>query len=403
MSADLHFSEAVFGFGAGIFFVGYFLLEIPGALIVERWSARLWICRILVTWGLCTVFVGFVHSASQFYWARFFLGLAEAGFFPGVLVYMTHWFPERDRARAMAGFIVAVPLSFLIGAPLSAACLSVHWLGLPGWRWLFILQGLPAVALGIVTPFYLTDHPKDAEWLAPGERDWLTEELNRERQARRARGQVHALRAFLQPQVLRLAAALFLIVLASYGYLFWLPSTIKKASGLSVISSTLLSGLPFVLAAVAVVVMGRSSDRTGERRWHAALPLLFAGGVFALVAIPNQPFILTMVWLCLTGAALWAWTPAYWVIPTLLLGESAAAVSIGLINCVGNLGGFFGPWMVGHLLASHHSYSFAVVVLSLAFVLGSLLVMSIRVPGQRPSGDDDARRNASQVAPISRA
>src|SRR6185437_4312191 len=359
--------------------------------------------RILITWGLCTVFVGFVHSASQFYWTRFFLGLAEAGFFPGVLVYMTHWFPERDRSRAMAGFIVAVPLSFLIGAPLSAACLSVHWLGLPGWRWLFILQGLPAVALGIVTPFYLTDHPKDAEWLAPGERDWLTEELKRERQARRARGQVHALRAFLQPQVLRLAAALFLIVLASYGYLFWLPSTIKKASGLSVISSTLLSGLPFVLAAVAVVVMGRSSDRTGERRWHAALPLLFAGGVFALVAIPNQPFILTMVWLCLTGAALWAWTPAYWVIPTLLLGESAAAVSIGLINCVGNLGGFFGPWMVGHLLASHHSYSFAVVVLSLAFVLGSLLVMSIRVPGQRPSGDDDARRNASQVAPISRA
>lgn len=303
----------------------------------------------------------------------------------------------------MAGFIVAVPLSFLIGAPLSAACLSVHWLGLPGWRWLFILQGLPAVALGIVTPFYLTDHPKDAGWLAPGERDWLTEELQRERQARRARGHTHALKAFLQPQVLRLAAALFLIVLASYGYLFWLPSTIKKASGLSVISSTLLSGLPFVLAAVAVVVMGRSSDRTGERRWHAALPLLFAGGVFALVAIPGQPFILTMLWLCLTGAALWAWTPAYWVIPTLLLGESAAAVSIGLINCVGNLGGFFGPWMVGYLLASHHSYSLAIVVLSFAFAMGSQLVMSIRVPGQRPSGDADARKNASQVAPISPA
>ena len=215
MAPDLGFSEAVYGLGAGIFFLGYFLLEIPGALIVERWSARLWISRILITWGLCTILVSFVKTASGFYAARFLLGLAEAGFFPGVIIYLTHWFPAQDRARALAGLILAVPISFVIGAPLSAWCLSLHWFGLQGWRWLFILQGLPAIVLGLITPFYLTDHPHQALWLAPDERAWLTDLLERERQQARAAGRVRVWDGLKRPHVFVLAVALCLIVLAS--------------------------------------------------------------------------------------------------------------------------------------------------------------------------------------------
>jgi ACS family tartrate transporter-like MFS transporter len=380
MLADLRFSEEVFGLGAGIFFLGYFLLEIPGAIIVERWSARLWISRIMVTWGIFAVLVGFIRTPTQFYCARFMLGLAEAGFFPGLIVYMTHWFPERDRARALAGFILGVPISFAVGAPLSALMLKIHWLGLPGWRWLFILQGLPAVICGIVTLFYLTDHPRDAQWLDREEREWLTAELERERTRKRALGHVTILQAFRQRNVLLLAALLCVTVISSYGYLFWLPTTIQKASGFSVVAATSLSTIPYALATVAVWFMGRSSDRTGERKLHTSIPLALAGVFFGLTIIPGQPFWLTMIWLSLTGMVLWAWAPSYWVLPTLTLRESAAAASIGLINSIGNLGGFIGPSIVGALLVRNHSYSFAALFLSLGFLVASALTLMLRIP-----------------------
>lgn len=380
MVADLKFSEAVFGTGAGIFFLGYFLLEIPGALIVEKWSARLWMARILVTWGLFTVLVGFVKTPLQFYTARFLLGMAEAGFFPGVIIYMTHWFPARDRARAMAGFILAVPISFVIGAPLSAWCLSLNLFDMPGWRWIFILQGLPAIVFGLITPFYLTDHPKQAAWLEPEERDWVVNELEVERRGKRRTGHAGVIRALFQRHVLTLAGALCLIVLASYGYVFWLPTTIQKASGASISNATLLSALPFVLATVSVWYMGRSSDRRRERKLHTAIPLILAGIFFGLTTIPGQPFALTMVWLCLTALMMWAWAPSFWVLPTITLGETAAAASVGLINSIGNLGGFFGPTIVGALLTGNHSYSFAVLFLCLAFFAAAGLILSLRLP-----------------------
>ena len=381
MSADLGFSEAVYGFGAGVFFLGYFLLEIPGALIVERWSARLWISRILITWGICTVLEGFARTPRQFYLARFCLGLAEAGFFPGVIVYLTHWFPQRDRARALSGFILSVPISFVIGAPLSALCLSLHWLGIAGWRWLFILQGVPSIVCGLVTPFYLTDRPANASWLESREREWLVDELENERQWKRSAGRVSALRVFANGTVWLLAFALFLVVLASYGYIFWLPTTIQKASGLSTINSTLLSALPFCAAAFLVRIMGNSSDRSGERKLHTSVPLLLAALFFSAATIPGQPFALTALWLILTGALLWAWAPSFWVLPTLLLGESAAAVSLGFINSVGGLGGFVGPAAVGYILTGRHSYSVAIWLLSGAFVLAALLILLTRIPG----------------------
>jgi ACS family tartrate transporter-like MFS transporter len=375
MSADLGFSEAIYGLGAGIFFLGYFLLEIPGALIIERWSAKLYMSRILITWGVCTIFEGLVHTPRQFYFARFCLGLAEAGFFPGTLVYFSHWFPQQTRARGLSGFIFAVPVSFVIGAPISALCLSLHGFGLTGWRWLFILQGIPAVICGVIAPLYLTDRPRNAAWLELGEREWLQGELDREKELKRSRGTVSVRDVLLNRMVWLLAIALFLIVLASYGYIFWLPTAIQKASGYSIVSSTILSAVPFCAAAITLIFAGRSSDRTGERKLHSAVPLLLAAVFFSAVTIPAQSFPLTMLCLTLTGALLWAWTPSFWVLPTIVLGDSAAALSLGLINSIGNLGGFVGPTIVGHMLARWHSYSFVVWFLSGAFVLAAVLIL----------------------------
>jgi MFS transporter, ACS family, tartrate transporter len=379
MLADLGFSEADFGFGAGVFFLGYFMLEIPGALIVERWSARLWITRILITWGFITVLTGFIQTPAQFYTARFLLGLAEAGFFPGVIVYMSHWFPSRDRGRALAGFILAVPISFVIGAPLSTWCMSIDWFGLPGWRWIFIVQGLPAILFGCVAPFYLTDRPRDAQWLKREERDWLEQELQSEINAKRAAGHLSVLQAMRQSYVLKLAAALFFIVAASYGFILWLPTTIQKASGLSTSASTLLSGLPFLTATIAVWYNGRSSDRFAERKFHTVIPLLGAPLFFALTQIPDQPLSLLIIWMCMTGMMLWAWAPSFWVLPTLKLGESAAAASIGLINSIGNLGGFAGPWIVGAVLTSYGSYTAAVIFLCGCFLVAAALIASLPI------------------------
>ena len=380
MSADLGFSEAVYGFGAGVFFLGYFLLEIPGALLVERWSARIWISRILVTWGICTVCEGFARTPAQFCLARFCLGLAEAGFFPGVMVYLTHWFPQRDRAGAFSGFILSVPISFVIGAPLSALCLSLHWLGLPGWRWLFIVQGIPAIVCGLITPFYLTDRPTNCRWLEASEREWLSGQLEEEKRAQRSAGSVSVSSAFTDTSVWLLAGALFLIVLASYGYIFWLPATIQKASGLSSAVSTLLSALPFCGAALVVILMGKSSDRTGERKLHAGVPLLLAALFFSAATLPYQSFALTALWLTLTGSLLWAWAPSFWVLPTLMLGESAAAASLGLINAAGGLGGFVGPTAVGYILAAGGSFASVIWLLSGALVAAAVLILFARVP-----------------------
>lgn len=377
MTRDLGFSEAVFGLGAGIFFVGYFLLEIPGALIVERWSARWWISRILVTWGICTVLTGFIRSATEFYVARFVLGAAEAGFFPGIIIYLTHWYPAAWRARAMAGFVAAIPLSLLIGAPISGLLLQVNWFDLPGWRWVFIMEGLPAIILGFITPFVLTDRPQQASWLADEERDWLTRELELERRKKLAAAKVTAWQALRQPRVILLAFSLFFANIGVVGYLFWLPSTVQQASGLAPGAAAALSALPFAAGLISVVVFGRSSDRTGERVLHAGLPLVAAGLLFAATAGTGLPMAARMLLLCATGAAIYAFPPAFWVLPTQKLGESAAAASVGLINSIGNLGGFVGPAVVGWLLTDNQSLGTAVLFLSACFLAGGLLVLAL--------------------------
>jgi ACS family tartrate transporter-like MFS transporter len=387
MSEELGFSEEVYGTGAGIFFLGYLALEIPGALIVERWSARRWIARILITWGLCTAAVALVRTPGQFYAARFCLGLAEAGFYPGIIVYLTHWFTPRDRARAMSSLIVAIPVALGLGGPLSAALLRVDWLGLSGWQWVFIVEGLPAVVLGIVTLFYLTDRPRDATWLTSVERDWITDELEAEKRRKAAAGRVSLLGAFRQRNTLLLAAALFTANISSYAFVFWLPTIIRNALPAAVRqhpdwSQTIAAGCaasPYIAGLVAVLLASRSSDRTGKPRLHTVVPLTAVAVFFAASSLPGQPFGLVMVWLTLTGAAFYAYPPSFWVLPTLTLSGSAAAASIGMINSIGNLAGFFGPWIMGSLLARGYTYSQLVPCLSGCSIIAALFVAGVRV------------------------
>jgi MFS transporter, ACS family, tartrate transporter len=391
MVKELHFSEGVYGFGAGIFFIGYLVFEIPGALIVEHYGARRWMARILITWGFCSAAVGLVGTsptidailthAHQFYLARFLLGLAEAGFYPGIIVYLTHWFSLPDRARAMSGLILGIPIALGLGAAISAAILQVDWFGYAGWRWLFILEGLPAVVLGLFTLFYLTDRPKHARWLDPDERDWIVGTLENERLAKQGTAHVTIWQSFRQRNVILLALALFSANLNSYTFVFWLPSVIEKhASGRSVTAVTLYSGLPFALAFLATIVVSSLSDRSGRRRFYAIVPMVVTGLALMVSAIPHQPFWLLMVWLCVAGAGIYAGSPSFWVLSTVTLQASAAAASIGMINAIANFSGYVAPPIVGNLLDRGWTHNQVVPLVACGPLVGAVLVALLRVP-----------------------
>ena len=378
MSHDLAFSDRVFGLGAGIFFIGYVLLEIPGAVIVERWSARRWIARIMISWGIITVFVGLVHTPQQFYSARFFLGMAEAGFFPGIVVYLTHWFRHEDRAKAIAVFMTAIPLSNIFGSPLAGRILRLHWYGLQGWRWLFILEGIPAVILGVITLFYLPDWPGQAAWLPKEECEWITGELEREKRRKSALRSYTIWQALRHRDVILLTLVYFMGSTGIYGFIIWFPTILKRASGLSTGTVTLLVTLPYFAGLTAMMLNGWHSDRTRERRWHTAM-MLFAGGVSLIFAILSAPHLWTqLVFFILFAACIHAYQPTFWALPTTFLGESAAAASIGLINCIGGLGGFVGPFIMGYLVTRTGSFASGLAWLLVNLFLAGILVLCLR-------------------------
>src|ERR1700738_3978616 len=277
MPRDLGFSDRVVGLGAGIFFIGYFLLEIPGALIAERWSARRWIARILISWGVLTVLVAFIHTARQFYLVRFFIGAAEAGFYPAVIVYLSHWFRNKDRAKAIARFCPANPLSFVIGSPLAGYLLGISWFGLRGWRWVFILEGIPAILFGIIAIFYLTDWPRQAKWLPSDEREWVAAQLDQEKEIKLKARAFTVWEALRHRDVILLTLCYFFALTGNYGLAFWLPTIFKRLSGQSDLKVTLLASLPFLAGFLVQQVNGWHSDRTRERRWHATVPVLLSG------------------------------------------------------------------------------------------------------------------------------
>jgi ACS family tartrate transporter-like MFS transporter len=380
MKGDLGFTNDILGFGAGIFFIGYFLLEIPGSILVEKWSARGWIARIMITWGMVAILMGFMHTKNQFYLLRFLLGAAEAGFFPGIIVYFSHWFRYEDRAKAVAMFMAAIPIANIVGSPVSGLLLRVNWLGLAGWRWLFIIEGAPAIVLGVVTIFYLTDLPHQATWLQEDEREWITAELEKERQTKQRTHSYGILHVFRHREVILLTLAYFFMVTAVYGFNFWLPTIIKKLSGSSNLVVTLFSALPYCVALLAMLFMGWSSDKTRERRWHTVLSMIVASlGLILSVAARDQTALAVSMF-CLAAAGMYAYLPGFWSLSTSFLTGTAAAASIGLINSVGNLGGFAGPYVVGYLSKRTNSFFFGVLYLSLSALLAAGFVFSLRAP-----------------------
>ena len=389
MPRDLGFSEGVIGFGAGIFFLGYFLLEIPGALIVERWGARRWIARIMITWGMITVLMAFIHTERQFYLVRFFVGAAEAGFFPGVIVYLTHWFRYQDRAKAVAVFYAANPISYIIGSPLAGLLFGISWLGLRGWRWLFIIEGIPAVFFGIFTIFYLTDWPEKARWLPADEQSWITAELRREKEAKKSIRSYSIWQALRHRDVILLTFCYFCAMTGSYGIAFWLPTILKHLSGRSDLQVTLLAALPYVAALITQQLNGWHSDRTCERRWHSAVPVFVCGIALAFAVIYRTNLTVSILLFVVAGGAFYGFQPCFWAVPTLFLSESAAAASIGLINAVGNLGGFVGPLVMGYLAGRTHSFASGLLYLVASLFVSGLLMLAVGAK-RLPSNHDEA-------------
>jgi ACS family tartrate transporter-like MFS transporter len=401
MTRDLPgFDNAVIGFGAGVFFIGYFLLEIPGTLIVEKWSARKWIARIMITWGIVAALTALVKTPFQFYVVRFLLGLAEAGFYPGVIVYLTHWFASRDRARALAYFFVATPIAQVISPKISNVLLkigtdevvggvTVHhpevW-GLEGWQWIYIAWGIPAVVLGILVLVYLTDRPHEAKWLSAEERDALLAELEREKDARPSSHKMGLGAALRHPKVLLLALIYFLVVTGSYGVEFFMPSILERWYALKFDALTWLVILPPLLAVFGQLFVGWSSDRKKERWLHTAVPMASGAAGLLLVTQSRGNLPLTIVGFMLAYAGFKAYLPAFWSLPSLFLSGTSAAGSIGFINSVGNLGGFMGPFVLGTIEKLTGSFMGGLYFLTACMALSAITVFLL---GRRDPGEPD--------------
>jgi len=376
MKGDLGLSDSVFGTASGIFFIGYFALQIPGALLVERWSARWLLSLTLISWGALTTLTGFVRTPHELYGARFLLGAAEAGFFPGVIVYLSHWFIYQDRAKAVARFMAAIPIGFILGGPIAGSILKVHWFGITGWRWLFLLEGLPAVLFGTIALFIMPDWPKEAKWLPPDERDWITGRLDEERRAKADMEQMTIWRALRHPAVLVLTAGLFFTYTGGYAFWFWFPTMLQRLTGWTDVQRIGWVGtIPFLAGLIGMLILGSSSDRMGERRWHFAVPQLTAA--VALVVwffIPHSNLMLVAVF-TLVGFGTVAYLPSFWALPSAFLTSSAAAAAVGFINCTASIGGFVGPKIIGNLSQSTGSFAVGFIFMIACFVIASVLVL----------------------------
>ncbi len=401
MTRDLPgFDNAVIGLGAGMFFLGYFLLEIPGTLIVERWSARKWISRIMISWGIMAALTALVKTPNQFYGVRFCLGLAEAGFFPGIIVYLTHWFPSRDRAKALAYFLVATPFAQVVSPKISNALLKIgtdevvngvtvhhaEFFGLEGWQCVYIFWGIPAVVLGVVVLFAMTDRPRDAKWLTTEEREALETELERERAARATGKRMTVFEALRHPKVLLLALAYFCTVTGSYGIEFFLPSILKDWYGMNFNQLTWLVMLPPIVALAGQLFVGWSSDRLKERRYHAVVPIVIGACAIGLAPFTQGNLALTVFCFMVAFAGFKSYMPAFWALPSLFLTEAAAAGSIGLINSVGNLGGFLGPTVLGAVEKSTGSYTGGLYFLCVSMIISSAIIFFLGLGHREQAG-----------------
>ena len=380
MAGELGFSETVYGLGAGLFFIGYFLFEVPSNMALARVGARVWIARIMATWGVLSCAFVFVNSATMFYVLRFLLGAAEAGFYPGVIYFLTHWFPAQRRARVITVFMAAIPIAGIFGNPLSGWIIQAfdgsH--GLAGWRWMFLLEGVPAMVLAVACLKYLDDRPANARWLQPAERAALDAEIEAEAAAKSSSpggiGQV-----LRDGRIWFASLIYFTFVAGQYGLTLWMPTLVQAAGVKGALQIGFVSAIPYLAAAVLMVLLGRSSDRTGERRWHLIAPALF-GAVGFVVAANASGVVLGVAALSLAAAGVLSCAPLFWALPTAFLRGAGAAAGLAVINSVGNLAGFASPYAVGALRDATGSSAVGLYVLSLLLVIGALCVFLWRPP-----------------------
>ena len=377
MLQDLGMSDAVYGLGAGIFFVGYLMFEVPSNLILLKVGARRWIARIMVTWGVISAAMMFVSTPTQFYVVRFLLGVAEAGFFPAILLYLTYWFPAGRRSKVTALFMTGIPMSGVIGGPLSGWIMhsmsGAH--GIAGWQWLFFLEGIPTVIVGIVAFFYLDDKVSDARWLRDDEKALIEADL----QAESGHHKLHSLRDGLaSPRVLLLSAIYFFFTMGLYGVSFWLPSLVKASGVSGTLNIGLLSAVPYAAAAVTMVLVGRSSDRYGERRWHLAVPGVVGAIALCASVVYAHQTVLAMIALTVGTMGVITTISQFWTVPPAVLQGTAAAGGIALANSVGSISGVVSPYVIGFLQTSTGSTGSGVVGIAVSMVLGSLLTLALR-------------------------
>jgi ACS family tartrate transporter-like MFS transporter len=379
MNRDLGLSPAVYGFGAGIFFIGYSLFEVPSNLILARVGARRWIARIMITWGLIAAGMMFVRGPLSFYVLRFVLGIAEAGFFPGIIFYLSEWFPADARARAVARFMTAIPVSAVIGGPVSGALLGLSGrLGLAGWQWLFLLEGLPAVLLGVAVLRYLPDRPDEAAWLPPEQRTWLIERLRTERETCIERHGLTVIRALSTGVVWQMGLLVFLsISFGQYALALWLPQIVRGFSGLTNLQVGFVSAIPNLVAVVAMVIVAAHSDRTGERCLHIAAASAAAVSGFVGCALVQSP-VLAVMFLSLAAAGTLSAHGPFWPLPSKFLTGAAAAGGIALINSLANLSGFAGPYAIGLLNGSSGNFRSGLLLLAFVPLMGMVLALRLR-------------------------
>jgi ACS family tartrate transporter-like MFS transporter len=386
MRGDLHMSATEFGFASGIFFWGYFIFEVPSNVIMEKVGARLWIARIMISWGLLAAATAFVTGTNSFAILRFLLGLAEAGFLPGLILYFTYWLPGYHHARVVSGFLVGLPIAVALGSPISTALLSLDgWLGLRGWQVMYLLEGLPTVLIGFVVLFILTDKPAQAKFLTQVEKDWLSRTLDAERVAKEAKGRMTLWQSMVNPKVLLLALNYFGIITASLGMLIFIPQIIKSLGVTSNMTVGWLTMIPYAIAAVVELIWGQISDRMNERRWNLFIACMFSGGGLVIAGLTMGTWW-AMVGMTIAACGFYGSKGPFWAMPGMFLTGPAAAAGIAWINSIGNLGGFFGPWYVGFMKDATGSYTGGLYGLALfGFIAAAITAFFLDIPNVAPS------------------
>lgn len=376
MSRELHLSNAAFGLGAGLFFIGYFLFELPSNILLQKVGARVWIARIMISWGVVSAAAMFAHDEWTFYALRFLLGLAEAGFYPGVILYCTYWFPARRRAKVVALFMSAIPVAGIFGNPLSGWIMHTFDAvgGLAGWQWLFMLEALPAIGIGIWCLFYLDDRVRDAKWLSEDEKSVVERAIAED--ARDVSGHGKLSEGLKNPKVWLMAFIYFCFVMGQYALTFWMPTFVKSSGVSGVLAIGVLSAVPYIVALVAMNVFGYSADRRRERRWHLVVPALMGTVGFSVAAAVHGSAALSLIALSIAAAGVLTCAPLFWSLPTSFLGGTAAAAGIALINSLGNLAGFVSPYMIGAIKDATGSSSVPMFVLASVLVVGAIAVLS---------------------------